>query len=128
MKTFISSIIIFALVCVFIITSSIGLSRRLSEIGVIAAELPSTEEEFAKNKDGAYRKTKELCSLWQKTMEILPYFIGYDMLQAANEAALTMQANMESGVRDDFFNARLKFCDAVSLIHEFFGISPKSLF
>ena len=127
MKTFISSIIIFAIVCGFIVTSSVCMSRRLSQIGVIAAELPSTEEALDKDAEGARRKTREVCYLWQRTMELLPYFAGYDMLQAANEAALTMQSSVECGARDDFFNARLKFCDAVSLIREFFGISAKSL-
>lgn len=127
MKTFISALIIFALLCASVAGISFFVAERMQALCTSALALPATAEEFRADTEGARAGARTLCALWARSMDILPYFIGYDMLDRADDAALCLLAAAEAQSAEDFLAARLRFIDAAKRIALLSRASPESL-
>lgn len=127
MKTFLSSLIIFILLCSAVFPVSENIASELDSLYAEARSLPSTREELAENKEDTMRKTAAICGKWKKDMEYFPYFIGYDLLDRADEAAFTLLSCAESGEANEFFSARLRFLDAVARLRGLYSLSVSSI-
>lgn len=127
MKTFLSSIIIFILLCSAVFPVSENIASELDSLYGEARSLPSTREELAENAEEAMQKTADICGRWKKDMEYFPYFIGYDLLDRADEAAFTLLSCAESGEVNEFFSARLRFLDALSRLRGLYSVSLSSI-
>ena len=127
MKTFISAIIIFALVLASVFSLSYFFTEKLEYLSALAADIPENAETLDKNKEQGFARIKELYSAWDKSMQVFPYFIGYDMLDRADEAAQTLISCALSGEVNELFSARLKFRDAIERLKELCRINIESV-
>ena len=123
MKTFVSAVLIFFILCAGVIFISLNISEKLSELYDIASSLPETKEELERDQHHTFSVTRELYSHWNKSMGVFKHFIGYDILDKADEAAMVLFSCAESGETNEFFSARLKFCDAVQRLKRLCGIT-----
>lgn len=127
MKTFIASLLIFALLCVFVGINSAKTSDTVKEILSIAESLPDNEQEFEKNAEETRKKVEELYSLWDKKIDGLAYIMSYDMLDRADEAVISLYSAYSISDTEDFILARAKLCDSLKRLLMFCGFSIKSL-
>ena len=127
LKTFLSSVIIFIILCSAVFPVSENIASELDSLYAEARSLPSTREELAENKEDTMRKTAAICGKWKKDMGYFPYFIGYDLLDRADEAAFTLLSCAESGEVNEFFSARLKFLDALARLRGLYSLSVSSI-
>ena len=127
MKTFVTSLMIFAIVCAAVFSLSALFSARLTELYNLASDLPENKTELAKNHESALRQIEELRALWYKTMRIFPYFMGYDILDRADDAAQTLFSCAGTGETSEFFSARLRFCDALKRLDELCSVSLEGI-
>ena len=126
MKTFIAALIIFALLCALVFYASAFIKERAHELISLARALPATQEELAST-ENLISRTHELAALWARSMALFPYIISYDMLDRADDAALSLCAAAESNCTEEFISARLRFIDAVSRLAGLFAISAASI-
>jgi hypothetical protein len=125
-KTFIAALIIFALLCALVFCASAFINKRTHELISLAHALPATQEELA-NAENLLSRTHELAALWARSMALFPYMMSYDMLDRADDAALSLCAAAESDCTEDFISARLRFIDAVSRLACLLAISAASI-
>ena len=127
MKSFIFAIIIFALVLASVFSLSYFFTCKLEHLSLLAVSIPENAAEFNENKEKSFSKIKELYKVWDKSMNIFPYFIGYDMLDKADEAAQTLISSAYSGEAEEVFSARLKFLDAVQRLKKLCTVSIQGI-
>ena len=126
MKTFISALIIFALLFSLVIASAFYVQDRAEALLSLAYSLPESAEDF----DGASEikeKTLALLSLWKKSERSLAYIICRDVTDKAGEAAGALLAAAEAGSAEDFFSARLRFISQAEKISLMFSLSAESI-
>jgi len=127
MKTFIAALIIFAVLCTLVCNVSSYIKEQTGLLSELAEALPESTEAFRNDKEVA-QKTKELCALWAQSMVVFPYIMGYDMLDRADEAALSLAAAAETKSEEDFLAARLRFIDAIGRLSGLFALTAESIF
>ena len=126
MKTFISALIILALLCTSVALVSHFISKRTHELSSLATSLPSSSEAFQSDRELS-QKTEKLRTLWARSMAVFPYIMSYDILDRADDAVLSLSAAAETESEEDFLAARLRFIDAVSRISGLFTLSFESI-
>lgn len=126
MKTFIASLIIFAILCTLVFSASYLVKEKTEKLLELAAALPGTKADFEREKE-LQSKTAKLCELWEKNMRFFPYIISNDMLDYANGAALALSAAAESACEEDFLSARLRFIDAAAQLSRIFSLSAEGI-
>ncbi len=122
MKTFIAAIIIFALLCGVISGVSAFVPDRISELSALAAALPEGEADFSPPSARLLSEAENLFALWDKNMRVFPYIMGYEMLDRADEAALSLLSYAKSGERAEFLAAKARFLDSLERLRELFGV------
>ncbi len=127
MKTFIAAVIIFALLCCAIFGIYIFVTGRVSALSALALALPEDMAEFDMPSERLVRDTEEFFFLWDKSMRIFPYIMGYEMTDRADEAALSMLSYAKSGERTEFLAAKTRFLDSIARIRELFGLNLASI-
>lgn len=127
MKTFIASLLIFALLCVFVGINSAKTSDTVKELLSIAESLPENEKDFEKNPAEVKKQVEELYSLWDKKIDGLAYIMSYDMLDRADDAVISLYSAYSTSDTEDFLLARAKLCDSLKRLLMFCGFSIKSL-
>lgn len=127
MKTFIASLIILALLITFVFIFSGFISAKISELASLALALPQSPEEFF-SESRIFEKTEKLRAAWAESMRFFPYIISYDILDRADDAALSISAAEKSKCPEDFISARLRFIDAAQRLSSLFGVSMESIF
>ena len=127
MKTFISVLVIFALMCTFIFTNSFLVSKKLSEMLEIANSLPKSAPEFEANKKETAEKTEKLRKLWHESIKKLSYVASYELLDRTDEAMSELFGACAAGDADGFLPAVSKFTDTLERLKILFGVSAQSL-
>ena len=127
MKTFIASLLIFALLCVFVGINSAKTADTVKELLSIAESLPENEQEFEKNAEETQKKVEELYSLWDKKIDGLAYIMSYDMLDRADDAVISLYSAYSTSDTEDFLLARARLRDSLKRLLMFCGFSIKSL-
>lgn len=127
MKTFIASLLIFALLCVFVGINSAKTADTVKELLSIAESLPENEKDFEKNPAEVKKQVEELYSLWDKKIDGLAYIMSYDMLDRADDAVISLYSAYSTSDTEDFLLARAKLCDSLKRLLMFCGFSIKSL-
>lgn len=127
MKTFIASLLIFALLCVFVGVNSAITSDTIKELLSIAESLPENEKDFEKNPAEVKKQVEELYSLWDKKTDGLAYIMSYDMLDRADDAVISLYSAYSTSDTEDFLLSRAKLCDSLKRLLMFCGFSIKSL-
>lgn len=123
LKTFIAATIIFALLCSAIFGISSAVVQRLGELTALALALPEDAGEFSPPSERLLSQTTQLGVLWEKSMHFFPYIMGYEMLDRADEAALSLAAYAKSGEQAEFLAAKTRFLDSVARLRELFGVN-----
>ena len=123
MKTFISALIILALLISLVTLCSLNALGRIDRLAELALSLPETDISAADTKE----KTQDLCDEWQKNADFFLYFVSRDTVLTANEAALALRAASLSECREDFASARLRFISAMERIRLLFTVSAESI-
>ncbi len=127
MKTFIAAVIIFALLCCAIFGVYVFVMGRVSALSALALALPEDTAEFSPPSERLALDTEEFFLLWDKSMRVFPYIMGYEMLERADESALSMLSYAKSGERTEFLAAKARFLDSIARIRELFGVNLKSI-
>ncbi|MBQ8404758.1 MAG: hypothetical protein IJX55_10130 [Clostridia bacterium] len=127
MKTFIVALIIFALLCGAIFGVSSFVLGRISELSGLALALAEDEAEFFPPSERLLSGTEEFFALWDKSMRVFPYIMGYEMLDRADEAALSLRSYAKSGERAEFLAAKMRFLDSVERLRELFSVRFESI-
>ena len=124
MKTFIVAIIIFVLLFASVMLVS-GFARgRINELEAMARALPAGREPDADAREMAHA----LHGKWENDMRFLQYFVSYDILHTAGEAADALTAAADAASADDFASARLRFIAAMRRLELLFSVSAESVF
>ena len=124
MKTFIAAIIIFVLLFASVMLVSGFVRGRISALSAMASELP--ECGLITPDEG--ERVKALHAEWEMNMRFLGYFVSYDILHSAGEAADAITAAALTESRDDLASARLRFIAAMRRLELLFSVSPESVF
>ena len=127
MKTFISVLVIFALMCTFIFTNSFLVSKKLSEMLEMAESLPKSTPEFEENKKETTEKTEKLRKLWHENIKKLSYVASYELLDRTDEAMSELFGACAAGDANAFLPAVSKFTDTLKRLKILFGVSAQSL-
>ncbi len=127
MKTFIAAVIIFALLCCAIFGIYVFVMGRVSALSALALALPEDAADFTPPSASLLRDAEEFFFLWDKSMRVFPYIMGYEMLERADEAALSMLSYAKSGERAEFAAAKARFLDSIARIRELFGLNLASI-
>lgn len=127
MKTFISALIIFAVLCTLVCTASAYIKKETGALAELALALPASPNGFRNSAD-AEQKTEELQKRWVRCMAVFPYIMSYEMLDRADDAVLSLAAAAKAGCAEDFLSARLRFIDAIGRLSRLFALSPESIF
>ncbi len=127
MKTFISVIVIFALMCTFVFVNSFIVSKKLSEMLDIAASLPESAEEFEETENETLESVEKLRTLWRKNIKTLSYVVSYELLDRTDEAMSELFGACRAGDVDGFLPAVSKFTDTLERLKILFGVSAQSL-
>lgn len=126
MKTFIASLVIFALLCVFVGVNSAITSKSLYELINLTESLPDSTEEFNGNYEFIRADVEKLFDMWDKKIDKFSYIMSYDMLDRADDAALSLYSAYLTGDAEDFVLARMKLSDCLKRLKVLCGFGIKS--
>lgn len=127
MKTFISVLVIFALMCTFVFANSFLVSKKISEMLSIADSLPKDTGGFEKAKEETRQSVEKLRALWHDSISKLSYVASYELLDRTDEAMSELFGACLAGDADGFLPAVSKFTDTLERLKILFGISAQSL-
>ena len=113
MKTFLASLILAGAVLTFVICNASYIGGKIDDLLALAEALPSTAEAFEAEDPIAKEKMETLWELWDKSFERIAFTSGYDNINRADDALLTMYVSFQNGNADDFTTARMAFCDGL---------------
>ena len=128
MKTFIASIAIIMAVLTFVICNAAIVTGKIDELLTIAEALPADADAFDEAYDALAGEMERLRALWDKTMPFLAVTVGYDNLNRADEAFVSLYVNYENRNGDDFTVARMHFCDGLRRLRMLEGFHPNGIF
>ena len=126
MKTFISALIIFALLFSLVLASAFYVRTQMGELLSLARALPEKLEDFEKDVC-ITEKTLALLNMWQESKRRLAYIINRDTADKAGEAAQALFAAASAGSAEDFLSARLRFISQAEKISLMFSLSAESI-
>ncbi len=126
MKTFIASVVIFMLIVCAVVTVSIFSIRAMDELVALSDALPQDAESFEREYDDIAGKIKYLEEQWSRRIEALSYMMGYDILDRADEAAVSLVSAYKSAEAEEFLLSNEKFRDCVLRMRVFCTFSIKS--
>ena len=126
MKTFISALIIFALLFSLVLASAFYVRTQMGELLSLARALPEKLEDFEKDVC-ITEKTLALLNMWQESNRRLAYIINRDTADKAGEAAQALFAAASAGSAEDFLSARLRFISQAEKISLMFSLSAESI-
>lgn len=127
MKTFISVLIIFILLCTFVFADSYFISKSLHEILDITESLPQDAESFEKEAEDISQNVEKIRMLWQKSIIKLSYVSSYELLDRADEAIGELYGAYKARDAAGFLPAAIKFRDTLQRLTVLFGVSFQSL-
>ncbi|MBO5005964.1 MAG: DUF4363 family protein [Clostridia bacterium] len=127
MKTFVSCLIIFALLCTFVFTDSFFKGESIARLLEMAEALPEDDESFENNKEELSEKAEKIYSLWKKSRKKLEYVASYALIEAADEAMGELYGAYKANDADGFLPAAVKFRDSLERLAVLFGVSFQSL-
>ena len=126
MKTFISALIIFALLFSLVLASAFYVRTQMGELLSLARALPEKLEDFEKDVC-ITEKTLALLNMWQESKRRLAYIMNRDTADKAGEAAQALFAAASAGSAEDFLSARLRFISQAEKISLMFSLSAESI-
>lgn len=126
MKTFISALIIFALLFSLVLASAFFVRREASALILLARELPGERESF-ENDGRTAEKALTLLRAWQESKRRFAYIMNRDITDKADEAAHALFAAAEAGSADNFLPARLRFISLMERITVIFSLSAENI-
>lgn len=113
MKTFLVSLVLTAAVLTFVICNSLYIGGKIEELLAIAEELPADADAFEADAAAAEEKMEQLWTLWDESFERIAFTSGYENINRADDAILTMYISFQNRNADDFTIARMTFCDGL---------------
>ena len=113
MKTFLIALILAGSVLTFVICNAFYIGGKVDELLATAQELPADAEAFEATAGTAKEKMEKLWQLWDACFERIAFTSGYDNLNRADDAMLTMYVSFQNENTDDFMIAKMTFCDAL---------------
>ncbi len=127
MKTFISGLVIFALLCTFVFTDSFFKAENIHRLIEMAEALPDDSESFENGGSKLSEDTEQIYSLWKKSRKKLDYVASYSLVEAADEAMGELYGAYKAEDADGFLPAAVKFRDSLERLAVLFGVSFQSL-
>ena len=113
MKTFIVSLILASLAFGFVVWNSVCISAKLDNLLELAEALPADADAFDENDPATKEHMEALWQLWDKNFNRIAFTSGYENIDRADDAAVTMYVSFQNGSADDFTIARQAFCDGI---------------
>ncbi len=113
MKTFLVSLVLTAAVLTFVICNSLYIGGKIEELLAIAEELPADADAFEADAAAAEEKMEQLWTLWDESFARIAFTSGYENINRADDAILTMYISFQNRNADDFTIARMTFCDGL---------------
>jgi len=127
MKTFITALLIMAVVLTFVICNTVYITGKIDAMLDIAESLPADADAF----DADYNSTKEaverLWQMWDHTIDAIAFTSGYDNINRADDAITTLCISYRNQNGDDFSVARQSFCDSMKRLRKLESFHPDGL-
>ncbi len=127
MKTFLTALILFALIVGFVIWNTLDLQKTFQELLTLTESLPFEAEDF--KKDAATKETVDkLYRLWDKKFNRIAFTSGYENCNRADEALGSLFIHYQNDNAEDFTHARLMFWDSLRRLKMLEGFYFDSIF
>ncbi len=127
MKTFITALIMLALITGLVIWNAVELSHTMKELIALTEALPVNADEFVKNEknDAAL---DALIRLWDRNFTRIALTSAYENLNRADEAIGSLAVHYQNDNANDFTHARLMAWDSLNRMKDFESFSLKNIF
>lgn len=113
MKTFIVALLLISIVFTFVVCNSCYIGNKIDTLLEIAETLPSDADAFEADKNNIEEDMERLWQMWDESFNRIAFTAGYDNINRADEAILSMYISYRNGNGDDFAVARMSFCDGL---------------
>ncbi len=125
MKTFICSLLLFAVLCSFVFINSAHVISDIKELYSLANALPENEEDID---EMALETMEKLRSYWREKIDGFAMVLSYDLLDKADEAVTALYCAVKSGNAEDIICAKENYKDALERLEILCGAGVKSIF
>lgn len=126
MKTFIAALAILISVLIFVLCNMVSITQKIDAMLTIAERLPSDKTEF-EGQDLASDVTN-LWQFWDGNFGAIAFTCGYDNLNRADDAMLSLFISWKNQNADDFCVARKIFCDSLERLRKLESFHIDGLF
>lgn len=128
MKTFITSLLIMAVVLTFVICNTVYITRKIDAMLDIAESLPADADAFDADYDNTKQVVERLWEMWDSNIDAIAFTAGYDNINRADDAITTLCISCRNQNGDDFSVARQSFCDSIKRLRKLESFHPDGLF
>lgn len=128
MKTFLISVLLFCVVLILVICNALYIRKTTEELLILAESLPADADAFEAQYHAAAEEMDALYTLWDKSFMRLAFTTGYDNINRADDAMLSMYVNFENKSGEDFAVSRAIFCDGVRRLQSLESFSFHGIF
>lgn len=118
MKSFVTSLILLAVVVAFVIFNTIYMTNITDKMMSLAEKLPDSVEEYESNAENYASEFDELYHLWNDNINIIAYTVGYTHIDRADEAIVELYHFYLGESWQDVVACRAKCIDAISRLHK----------
>jgi len=128
MKTFVVAILLISAVFTFVLCNAYYIGGKIDALLEIAETLPADARAF----EADYAKTEEtinrLWQMWNESFNRIAFTTGYENINRADDALLSMYVSYQNGNGDDFAVAKMTFCDGLKRLKMLESFSPDGIF
>lgn len=128
MKTFIVAILLISAVFTFVICNAYYIGGKIDALLEIAEALPADARTFEDSYTGTEEDMNRLWQMWDESFNRIAFTTGYDNINRADDALLSMYISYQNGNGDDFAVARMTFCDGLKRLKMLESFSLDGIF
>lgn len=128
MKTFIVALLLFGTVLTFVICNAFYIGKKIDSLLEIAESLPADASTFEAEYAEIETDIARLWQIWDESFNRIAFTTGYDNINRADDALLSLYVSFQNGNADDFTVARMTFCDGLKRLKMLESFSPDGIF
>ena len=128
MKTFITALLIMAVVLTFVICNTVYITGKIDAMLTLAESLPADADAFDADYDNTKQVVEQLWEMWDSSIDAIAFTAGYDNINRADDAITTLCISYQNQNGDDFSVARQSFCDSIKRLRKLESFHPDGLF
>ncbi len=122
MKTFIFSLIVFALMLTGIIINYFYINKVSDKLYVMTSEAPAAGDE------GCYAALSQIDEYWQKNHDIVRLSVSFIELNSVSDAIVSMKSFAETGEESEYENSRQILLNAIHEMRRLESFKLSSIF